>query len=244
MTCLSGINFSLGLPNRKQYFLIDEIQLINAGGMLSLIYHFSVFHEITDPGSGGEKNNWWELCTRSMDQAENISNHWPVSISYIEKPPVLHSQWGFLAAAAAAAAKSLQSCPTLCYPVDASLQGSTIPGILQASTLEWVAISFSNAWKWKVKVKSLSGDRLSGPMDCSLPGSSVPGVFQARVLEWVAIAFSGGFPEVWLLLIGKQPGDFPSGSVAETPCSQCRGLGSIPGQGTRSWKPQPRVSMP
>ena len=154
MTCLSGINFSLGLPNRKQYFLIDEIQLINAGGMLSLIYHFSVFHEITDPGSGGEKNNWWELCTRSMDQAENISNHWPVSISYIEKPPVLHSQWGFLAAAAAAAAKSLQSCPTLCYPVDASLQGSTIPGILQASTLEWVAISFSNAWKWSRSVMS------------------------------------------------------------------------------------------
>ena len=154
MTCLSGIHFSLGLPTRKQYFLIDEIQLINAGGMLSLIYHFSVFHEITDPGSGGEKNNWWELCTRSMDQAENISNHWPVSISYIEKPPVLHSQWGFLAAAAAAAAKSLQSCPTLCYPVDASLQGSTIPGILQASTLEWVAISFSNAWKWSRSVMS------------------------------------------------------------------------------------------
>ena len=58
--------------------------------------------------------------------------------------------------AAATAAKSLQSCPTLCDPVDASLPGSTVPGILQARTLEWVAISFSNAWKWKVKVKSLS----------------------------------------------------------------------------------------
>lgn len=57
MACLSGINFTLGLPNRKQYSLIEEIQLINAGGMLSLIYHFSVFHEIMDPGSGGEKNN-------------------------------------------------------------------------------------------------------------------------------------------------------------------------------------------
>ena len=54
------------------------------------------------------------------------------------------------------AAKSLQSCPTLCYPIDGSPSGSTIPGILQARTLEWVAISFSNAWKWKVKVKSLS----------------------------------------------------------------------------------------
>ena len=55
-----------------------------------------------------------------------------------------------------AAAKSLQSCPTLCNPIDGSPTGSPVPGILQARTLEWVAISFSNAWKWKVKVKSLS----------------------------------------------------------------------------------------
>ena len=59
-------------------------------------------------------------------------------------------------ASAAAAAKSLQSCPTLCDPIDSLLPGSPVPGILQARTLEWVAISFSNAWKWKVKVKSLS----------------------------------------------------------------------------------------
>ena len=63
--------------------------------------------------------------------------------------------------AAAAAAKSLQSCPTLCDPIDGSPPGSAIPGILQARTLEWVAISFSNAWKWKVKVKSLSRVRSS-----------------------------------------------------------------------------------
>ena len=63
-------------------------------------------------------------------------------------------------AAAAAAAKSLQSCPTLCDPIDGSPLGSPVPGILQARTLEWVAISFSNAWKWKVKVKSLSRVRL------------------------------------------------------------------------------------
>ena len=60
------------------------------------------------------------------------------------------------AAAAAAAAESLQSCPTLCDPIDGSPPGSPVPGILQARTLEWVAISFSNAWKWKVKEKSLS----------------------------------------------------------------------------------------
>ena len=53
-------------------------------------------------------------------------------------------------------AKSLQSCRTLYDPIDGSPPGSPIPGILQARTLEWVAVSFSNAWKWKVKVKSLS----------------------------------------------------------------------------------------
>ena len=56
----------------------------------------------------------------------------------------------------AAAAKSLQSCLTLCDPIDGSPPGSLVPGILQAKTLEWVATSFSNAWKGKVKVKSLS----------------------------------------------------------------------------------------
>ena len=59
-------------------------------------------------------------------------------------------------AAAAAAAQSRQSRPTLCDPIDGSPPGSPVPGILQARTLEWVAISFSNAWKWKGKVKSLS----------------------------------------------------------------------------------------
>ena len=63
----------------------------------------------------------------------------------------------------AAAAKSLQSCPTLCDPIDGSPPGFPVPGILQARTLEWVAISFSNAWKWKVKVKSLSRVRLATP---------------------------------------------------------------------------------
>ena len=57
-------------------------------------------------------------------------------------------------------AKSLQSCPTLCDPIEGSPPGSPVPGILQARTLEWLAISFSKAWKWKVKVKSLSHVRL------------------------------------------------------------------------------------
>ena len=78
----------------------------------------------------------------------------------------------------AAAAKSLQSYPTLCDPKHSSSPGFPVPGILQARTLEWVAISFSNVWKWKVKVQSLSRVRLiATPMGCSLPGSSVHGIF-------------------------------------------------------------------
>ena len=72
-----------------------------------------------------------------------------------------HSPSSQRKAAAAAAAKSLQSCLTLCDPIVGSPPGSPVPGILQARTLEWVASSFSNAWKWKVKVKSLSRVRLS-----------------------------------------------------------------------------------
>ena len=101
--------------------------------------------------------------------------------------------------AAAAAAKSLQSCPTLCDPIEGSLPGSPVPRILQARTLEWV-ISFFQC----VKVKSASEVVqscliLSDPMDCSFPGSSVHGIFQAAVLEWGAIAFST--PEGYLRVI-------------------------------------------
>ena len=79
----------------------------------------------------------------------------------------------------------------LCDTIDGSPPGSVIPGILQARTLEWVAIFLLQC----MKVKSESEDAkscptLSNPMDCSLPGSSVHGIFQARVLEWGAIVFS------------------------------------------------------
>ena len=92
--------------------------------------------------------------------------------------------------AAAAAAKSLQSCPTLCDPRDSSPQGSPVPGILQANT--GVGCHFLLRCM-KVKSESQvtqSCPTLSDPMDCSLPGSSVHGIFQAGVLEWGAIAFS------------------------------------------------------
>ena len=91
----------------------------------------------------------------------------------------------------AAAAKPLQSCLTLCNPIDSSPPGSAIPGILQARTLE-LGCHFLLQ---RMKVKSESEDpqlcpTLCAPMDCSLQASSVHGIFQARVLEWVAIAFS------------------------------------------------------
>ena len=104
-----------------------------------------------------------------------------------------------------AAAKLVQSCPTLCDAIDGSPLGSAVPGILQARTLEWVAISFSNAWKWKVKVKLFSQLclTLSDPMVCSLPGSSAHGIFQARVLEWGTIAFSVHYCSRWKSCLGN-----------------------------------------
>ena len=86
-----------------------------------------------------------------------------------------------VSAAAVAAAKSLQSCLTLCDPIDGSPPGFPVPGILQARTLEWVIISFSNAWKWKVKVKWFSRVRLlatpwtaayQAPLSMDFPGKS------------------------------------------------------------------------
>ena len=81
----------------------------------------------------------------------------------VKNPPAIRATWiqslGWedpLEKGKAAAAKSLQSCLTLCDPIDGSSPGSSVPEVLQARTLEWVAISFSSAWKWKVKVKSLS----------------------------------------------------------------------------------------
>ena len=86
--------------------------------------------------------------------------------------------------AAATAATSIQSCLTLCDPIDGSPPSSSIPGILQARTLVWFAISFSNAWKWKVKVKSLScAGLLATPWTAAYQAPQFVGFFQARVLK-------------------------------------------------------------
>ena len=111
----------------------------------------------------------------------------------------------------AAAAKSLQSCLTLCDPIDSSPPGSPVPGILQARTLEWAAMSFSNARKWKVKVKSLSRVRL-------------------LVTPWTAAYQappSMGFSrqEYWSGLSFPSPGDLPSlGIEPRSPTLQAENL--------------------
>ena len=114
----------------------------------------------------------------------------PGDLPKLELRPV-----SLMSPALAGAAKSLQSCPTLCNPIDCSPPGSSVSGILQARTLEWVAISFSNAC---MHAKSLrSCPTLCDPMDGSPPGSLVHRILQARTLEWVAFllhpALAGGF---------------------------------------------------
>ena len=107
----------------------------------------------------------------------------------------------------AAAAKSLHSCPTLCDPRVGGPSGSPVPGILQARTLEWVAISFSNAWKWKVKVKSLSHVWLLGtPWTAAY--QAPPSMGFARQEYWSgchcllppALLDKGNFPEHFMML--------------------------------------------
>ena len=87
-----------------------------------------------------DRGTWWAIV-------HGIANSWT---------RLSDSTHTLFSHAAAAATKLLQSCPTLCDPIDSSPPGSLVPGILQARTLEWVAISFSNAWKWKNKVELLS----------------------------------------------------------------------------------------
>ena len=98
---------------------------------------------------------WWNMLRRIKEPRELVDQCPHIAGKKMSPPLVKECVQGHTPSYAAAA-KSLQSCPTLCNPIDGSPPGSPVPGILQARTLEWVAISFSNARKWKVKVKSLS----------------------------------------------------------------------------------------
>ena len=103
---------------------------------------------------------------------------------------------------AAAAAKSLQSCPTVCDPIDGSPSGSAVPGILQARTLEWVAISFSNAWKVKVKLLS-RGRVLETPWTAAYQAPSSMGFSRQEYWSGVPLPFPSVFLRIEQLLVRK-----------------------------------------
>ena len=149
--------------------------------------------------------------------------------------------------AAAAAAKSLQSCLTLCDPIDGSPPSSPVPGILQARTLEWAAISFSNVWERKVKVKSLSRVRLlATPWTTAY--QAPPSMGFSRQEYWSGVPLPSPGSECWDMCLGFAlkcfEGDFPGGSVVPSPPCEAGGTGSIPDPGDptncRAIKPTPR----
>ena len=126
------------LPNRVQFFVTPVDYTVHG------ILQARILEWVAFPFSRGSSQ------PRDWTQVSRIAGRFFINWAIREA----------LCCLAAAAAKSLQSCLTLCDPIDGSPAGPTVPGILQARTQEWVAISFSNAWKWKVKVKSLSRVRL------------------------------------------------------------------------------------
>ena len=108
-----------------------------------------------------------------------------------------HGSWWEQLTYSVTAAKSLQSCPTLCDPIDGSPPGSPVPGILQARTLEWVAVSFSHAWMWKVKVKSLSRVQLLSTPWTAAYQAPLPMGF-SRQEYWSGVPLPS--PTVWLTI--------------------------------------------
>ena len=147
----------------------------------------------------------------------------------------------YMLPAAAAAAELLQSCPTLCDPIESSPPGSPVPGILQARTLEWVAISFSNAWKWKVKVKSLSHVWLfatpwtvayQAPLFMGFSrqeywsGVPSPSLDMLPTRRQISLVRVRVLKKCWI-------GDFPDGPGVSTSLSNAEGVDSVPGWGAQ-----------
>ena len=137
-SCISNSYLNENICSQKESYIRNFTILIEINSYKKMhIYHPKV------------------LCERVERLDNSRDMRWGMYIDF------KHTKWStYIVGSAAAAAKSLQSCLTLCDPIDGSPPGSPVPGILQARTLEWVAISFSNACKWKVKVKPLSRVRL------------------------------------------------------------------------------------
>ena len=127
---------------------------------------------------------WFCWLNELVGNCEYISYYRCVGIYMM----VMEHLWFSYLLHAATAAKSLQSCPTLCDPVDGSPPGSPVPGIPQARVLEWGAITVSNAWKWKVKVKSFSRVQLFATPFTAAYQTPLSMGFSRQ--EWVATALS------------------------------------------------------
>ena len=136
------------VPVRHQVALVVKNPPANAGDERDM---GSIPGSGRFPGRGHGNPLQYAYLENPMDRGA-----WKTTVHRIAESDTTETPWHkTFSNIAAAAAKSRQSCPTLCNPIDGSSPGSPVPGILQARTLEWVAISFSNAWKW-MKVKSLS----------------------------------------------------------------------------------------
>ena len=182
MSCICSLNTTCIFPSHP--FLYPELSFYpTVTSSKLLLPAYTVLHPLIAPLSSLKSErlvaqscltlcNPWTVVHQALLSIESPGKNTEVSrqsflqgiiLTQDSNPGLLHCRqifpiWVTREAPflAAAAAKSCQSCPTLCDPIDSSPAGSSVPGILQARTLEWVAISFSNAWKWKVKVKSLS----------------------------------------------------------------------------------------
>ena len=143
----------LSLASFSSHHALEIHQVLSIS--CSFLFRAVVFHCRYAPQFIDSFTCWWSFGLFSENTKKlSRSLFWEYTICFYSLTLLIQNT------AAAVAAKSLQSCPTLCDPIDGSPPGSPVPGILQARALERVAISFSNAWKWKVKGKLLSRVRL------------------------------------------------------------------------------------
>ena len=159
--------------------------------------------QVEEPGSSSITDNLSQTSHHygfTSNQECQTSQHeelWPTSQDSWTRDQA--HQWS---AAAAPAAKLLQSCPTLWDPIDGSPPGSAIPRILQARTLKWVAISFSNAWKWKMKVKSLSRVRLfTTPWTAAYQAPPSMGFSRQEYWSVVPLPFPCQWSNIWQITV-------------------------------------------